>query len=119
MRQDVVMASESASSRPEVAVRLEAEEQRFVVTVDGETAGLAEYVHRGGRWIFTHTEIDPSHEGEGLGSVLARAALDHVATTGEQVVPLCPFIKGWIERHPEYDRLVDHPATEAVLRSQE
>ena len=113
------MASESASSQPEVAVRLEAEEQRFVITVDGEPAGLAEYVHRGGRWVFTHTEIDPSHEGEGLGSVLARAALDHVAAAGEQVVPLCPFIKGWIERHPDYDRLVDHPFTDAVLRSQE
>ncbi|MTA13319.1 MAG: N-acetyltransferase [Actinobacteria bacterium] len=85
--------------------------------VGGETAGLAEYVHRGGRWLFTHTEIDPSHEGEGLGSVLARAALDHVAA-GEQVVPLCPFITGWLERHSDYDRLVDHPFTEAVLRSQ-
>ena len=80
------MASDSApSSSPEVAVRLEAEQHRFVITVDGETAGLAEYRLRDGRWVFTHTEIDPSHEGEGLGSVLARAALDHVASAGEVI----------------------------------
>jgi hypothetical protein len=112
------MAPEPASSSPEVAVHPAAEQQRFVIIVGGETAGLAQYVHHGGRWVFTHTEIDPSHEGERLGSVLARAALDHVAATGEQVVPLCPFITGWIERHSGYDRLVDHPFTEAVLRSQ-
>lgn len=101
--------------RPATEVHLDDQRPRFVLTVDGETAGFAEFRHRDGQWIFTHTEIDPSREGQGLGSVLARAALDHVVGTGERVVPLCPFIRSWIERHPEYDRLVDHERTRALL----
>ena len=102
--------------RPATEVRLDDTEPRFVLTVDGVQAGVAEFRHSQGQWIFTHTEIDPSREGQGLGSVLAKAALDHVAGTGEKVVPLCPFIRSWIERHPDYDRLVDHERTRAMLR---
>ncbi|MEO0494865.1 MAG: DUF5996 family protein [Actinomycetota bacterium] len=80
---------------------------RFVVTVDGVERGFTVYRHRGGRWIFVHTEIDDSVGGLGLGSAVVRFALDHIRTTGEPVVPLCPFVAGWIERHPEYADLVD------------
>jgi uncharacterized protein len=81
---------------------------RYEVLVDGELAGFAQYVHRGGRYVFVHTEIDPRFGGRGLGSVLARGALDDVRAQGEPVVPLCPFIAGFIAKHPEYDDLVDH-----------
>ena len=82
--------------------------RRFEIHVDGQLAGFAEYVHKGARYLFVHTEIDPAFEGQGLGSVLAREALDAVRTSGERVVPLCPFIVTWIERHPSYEDLVDH-----------
>ena len=59
--------------------------------------------------IFTHTEIDPAFEGRGLGGQLARAALDDVRARGEHVFARCEFIKGWIEKHPDYqDLLVSH-----------
>ena len=54
-----------------------------------------------------HTEIDPAFEGKGLGSALARGALDAERTRGEPIVPLCPFIRQYIDRHPEYADLVD------------
>lgn len=81
---------------------------RFELVVDGELAGIAQYVRRGGRVVFTHTEVDERFEGRGLGSVLASTALDAVRAEGSLAVPLCPFIAGYIARHPEYDDLVDH-----------
>lgn len=79
---------------------------RYEILLDGKPAGFAEYRLDGQRTVFTHTEIDPAFEGKGLGSLLAKAALDDVRAAGRSVVPLCPFIKGYIDRHPEYKDLV-------------
>lgn len=80
---------------------------RYEVRVDGELAGFAEYIAMAGLIVFSHTEVLPKHEGEGVGSALARFALDDVREEGSrQVQPLCPFIAGWIERHPDYQDLV-------------
>jgi predicted GNAT family acetyltransferase len=80
--------------------------RRYEIHVDGEVAGFAAYRSRDDAVVFTHTEIDEAHEGQGLGSALARGALDDVRESGGSVVPLCPFIKGYIDRHPEYGDLV-------------
>lgn len=81
---------------------------RFEIHEDGKLAGFGQYVRRPGRIFFVHTEIDPAFEGRGLGRRLAAGALDAARATGERVVPLCPFIAQFIERHPEYADLVDH-----------
>ncbi len=82
-------------------------ESRYEAYVDGELAGSAYYELDDKRIVFTHTEVDDRFEGKGVGSALARFALDDVrASVGRRVVPRCPFIKGWIERHPEYADLV-------------
>ncbi|MEW2356125.1 GNAT family N-acetyltransferase [Spirillospora sp. NPDC029432] len=79
---------------------------RYEIRVDGELAGFAEYRNRPGKIVFTHTEVFDAFEGKGVGGALARGALDDVrAKGGLAVVPLCPFIKGWIERHPDYQDL--------------
>jgi predicted GNAT family acetyltransferase len=90
-----------------IEVRDQPDESRFEIVVDGEAAGFAVYRRRPGRILFVHTEIDPGFEGRGLGGQLAAAALDAVRVTGERVVPLCPFIAGYIDKHPEYQDLVD------------
>lgn len=80
---------------------------RYEARVDGKLAGFAEYIAMTGLVIFSHTEVLSEFEGQGVGSALARYALDDVRTEGtRQVQPLCPFIKGWIERHPDYQSLV-------------
>jgi predicted GNAT family acetyltransferase len=89
--------------------------ERFEIDVDGQRAGFVQYLRRGGRLIFFHTEIDPAFEGQGLGSQLATGALDAARASGEPVVPLCSFIGGWIDRHPDYDDLVDHDALRALV----
>ena len=90
----------------DVVVREESEQQRYVIEVDGTLAGFAQYRLDGKRMVFTHTEIDDAYEGQGLGSKLAAGALDAARERGLEVVPRCPFIKGWIDRHPAYADLV-------------
>jgi predicted GNAT family acetyltransferase len=83
-----------------------AAESRYEIFVDGRRAGFAHYRATPDAWVFDHTEIDDAHEGEGLGSQLARGALDDVRANGHQVVATCPFIKGWIAKHPDYQGLL-------------
>lgn len=80
--------------------------QRFEAHLDGQLAGFAEYQLTDDLMIFTHTEVLPAHEGAGIGSALARFALDHLRDDGSRkAVPECPFIKTWIHRHPEYQAI--------------
>lgn len=76
---------------------------------DAPVVGYAAYRREGDRITFTHTVVEPEHEGEGVGSALARAALDGVRSAGLRVVPQCPFVAAWIRRHPDYADLVDGP----------
>jgi predicted GNAT family acetyltransferase len=93
----------------ELTVRDNPEAGRYEL-VDGERVlGEAAYDRRGEAVVFTHTEVDPDAGQSGLGSTLVRAALDDVRTRGGKVVPLCPFVRGWIDRHPEYADLVADP----------
>ena len=82
-------------------------DSRYEITFDGQPAGFARYVRRGGRTFFVHTEIDPKFEGKGLGSKLASGALDAERARGGKIVPMCPFIRSYIDRHPETADLVD------------
>lgn len=83
------------------------ERSRWEVRVGDQVAGFTEYFVKDDRFVFFHTEIDDEFDGRGLGSTLARRALDEVRSTETMLVPICPFIRGWIERHPAYADLVD------------
>jgi len=80
--------------------------RRYEIAVGGVVVGFAEYRRRPGVISFTHTEIDPSHEGEGLGTLLVKAALDKARAEGLAVQPYCPFVRRFIARHHEYLDLV-------------
>lgn len=81
--------------------------KRFEARLDGELAGFAEYQRTDELVVFTHTEVDPAFEGRGVGGALARFGLDSVRAEGtHKVMPLCPFIKAWIGKHPDYIPLV-------------
>ncbi len=95
------------SESPQVTVQDAPERHRFeAVAASGEVAGFAAYQRRDGRIVFTHTEVDDAFEGQGVGGRLARAGLDAARAEGLRVVPRCPFIKAWIDRHPDYADLV-------------
>ena len=82
---------------------------QFEIVVDGELAGHAEYHDGHAGRAFTHTEIAAGYEGLGLASQLIRHALDDARTDGRRVLPFCPFVRAFIERHPDYLDLVDDP----------
>jgi predicted GNAT family acetyltransferase len=81
--------------------------KRFEAIIDGQLAGVAEYERRPGRVTLVHTEISPAHKGNGLGDQLARFALDAIREGGtEKVIPRCPFMAGFMVRHPEYQDIL-------------
>ena len=89
------------------------EEQRYEIRRSGQVAGFAAYQKAQRLVVFTHTEVDPSYEGQGLGGELVRRALDDVRAQGLPVLPLCPFVQQWMNRHPEYADLdYRRPASE-------
>ena len=61
----------------------------------------------------THTEVDPSQEGQGIGSKLVEDVLQYVEQHNLKIVPLCPFVSAYIKRHPDWNRVVStsHTAT--------
>ncbi len=81
-------------------------QQAYVATVDGTTAGIAEYRRAPGSVTFTHTQVEDAYEGTGIGGALVRAALDDARERGETVVPQCSFVAGWIDRHEDYRDLL-------------
>ncbi|MCI4065356.1 N-acetyltransferase [Micromonospora sp. R77] len=81
---------------------------RFEILVDDALAGFTAYVPRGEVLVFTHTEVDDRFQGKGVGAALIRATLDQIRERGGRVVPKCPFMAAFIERHPEYADLVVH-----------
>jgi uncharacterized protein len=80
---------------------------RYEVHLDDELVGHLRYIRRGGRAYFVHTEVDEAQEGAGVGSTLVHEALQAQRERGEPVVPLCPFVRAYLDRHPEYGDIVD------------
>jgi predicted GNAT family acetyltransferase len=86
-------------------VRNNEAESRYELEREGETA-FAAYSVDGDEIVFDHTVVPQALEGQGVGSALVAGALDDVRQRGLKVVPLCSFVKGWIERHPEAQDLL-------------
>jgi predicted GNAT family acetyltransferase len=73
---------------------------RFESTVGGETAFLT--FHRNGRrLVLNHTEVPSSLEGHGVGAAIVRAALEYARANDLIVVPECPFVRSYLDRHPD------------------
>ncbi|MCU1372803.1 MAG: GCN5-related N-acetyltransferase [Actinomycetia bacterium] len=79
---------------------------RYELLLDDHVAGTVAYLRHGDILDLVHTEIEPDHEGEGLGSAIARGVLDDVRRRGLRIRPTCPFIAGWLEKHPAYEDLI-------------
>ena len=100
----------------EVIISDDPAEGAYIIEVDGERAGKAEYRMLSDRRVFTHTEVGDEFSGRGLANEVAHFALDDMKEQGISVVPLCPFFAAYIRRHPEYDAIVDHEMTRALKR---
>jgi len=86
-------------------VRNNEAEHRYELEVEGQLA-IAVYRLRDGQIVFTHTEVPDALEGRGIGSKLIEAALDDARARGLKVVPACPFVKHYMDEHPEVQDLL-------------
>jgi predicted GNAT family acetyltransferase len=94
---------ESASTATDVTVTRDPVRHRYNALVAGaEVSGFVDYQETSDLVVLTHTEVDQSFEGRGVGSALARAALDDVRERELKALVICPFILTWLRRHPEY-----------------
>jgi uncharacterized protein len=93
--------------------------ERFEVLDAGKVVGKAWYKAYDGdgsaERIFYHTVVNDDHAGQGLAGRLAKVALEDTVAAGLRIVPVCPFIKGYIGRHPEYEASTE-PVTPAHLQ---
>lgn len=93
-----------------VAERIEVadapDRERYELSIDGEVVGFTAYRARPGLIAFVHTEVDEHLQGRGLADRLIRFALEDARARGLAVLPFCPFVKAFIERHREFEALV-------------
>ncbi|HEY0045070.1 MAG TPA: GNAT family N-acetyltransferase [Allosphingosinicella sp.] len=82
-------------------------EGQFELRVNGALA-LTAYRRQGDTLAFVHTEVPEELEGQGIGSVLVKGALDRVRELGLKILPLCSFVRHYVETHPETQDLVAH-----------
>ncbi len=84
--------------------------RQFELANRAESARLR-YRQADGVLKLVHTEVDDALEGQGVGSALVREALAYAEREALRIVPLCPFVAGWLERHPERAAELDiaHP----------
>jgi uncharacterized protein len=94
----------STAERIEVADAPERE--RYELSSDGALGGFTAYRTRPGLIAFIHTEVDEHLQGRGLADRLIRFALEDARVQGLAVLPFCPFVKAFIERHREFAALV-------------
>jgi predicted GNAT family acetyltransferase len=79
---------------------------RYEAHIEGRLAGFSHYDKDGDTFVFTHTEVDPAFEGQGVGGRLVRGALDDVRERGGRVVAHCQFVRAWLDRHEDYQDLL-------------
>lgn len=96
------------------------ERRRYEVSVDGVHAGLAAYVDAGNQRIFYHTEIDDKFSGRGLASTLIAFALEDTRAEGKRVVAICPFAAAYVDKHEDYDDILDPitPQAHAAVKAE-
>lgn len=80
-------------------------QSRYELEIDGEVA-VAHYLRGPGRLVFTHTVVPEKISGRGVASTLIRGALDSARAENSKIVPQCPFVAAFVQKHPEYRDLV-------------
>jgi predicted GNAT family acetyltransferase len=90
-------------------LRVDEAAKRFELAVDGGTAFI-EYKLSGHTLFLIHTEVPRELEGKGVGGAIVLKALQYAKDNGYEIVPLCPFVQTWLERHKEWKTIVSADA---------
>ena len=103
-----------SDARPSYIVHDNAEKHRLELDLGDGSLAIAEYTLPKGKIVFTHTEVPPAHEGQGIGTALVRFALASARERELQVIPICPFFAAYIKKHSEEQDLLDPAYREAL-----
>ena len=95
-----------SNSTPEFEIVQNEDARQFELVVDKHKAKVSYVMLSPTSIIFTHTMVPFSMKGQGIASAMAKHVLDYARENNLNVIPQCPFIRSYIERHPEYDDLV-------------
>ena len=90
---------------PEIAIQHNPAATRFEAVVDGMLC-RSDYRLHGDTMMLVHTEVPAQLEGKGIASALVKAAFKHAADTGMDVLPVCSYVRAWVQRHPEVKPLL-------------
>jgi predicted GNAT family acetyltransferase len=99
------MAEPSDFSSSTNTVVHNAADHRFEIDTDGQLSVL-EYQFKNHRLFLTHTEVPSNLARHGLGTMLAHAALEYARQNSLTVVAICPFVREYVDNHPEYQSIV-------------
>jgi len=93
-------------SAAQITIADNADRERYEIRADGKLAGFVKYRLQPSVIELIHTEINDEFEGRGLGSRLISFALDDARERGLAVLPFCPFVNDYMQRHRQYADLV-------------
>jgi predicted GNAT family acetyltransferase len=86
-------------------IRHEPETRRFAADIDGKAAYITYRDLGNGVLDLDHTYVPREHRGGGIASQLTAHALDYARLHDYRVIPSCPFVAAYLERHPQYQEL--------------
>ncbi len=90
----------------ELTVHDNKEERRYEARIGTKIVGVIPYQAEPGSLTLIHTEVGRAFEGKGVGSRLVAEALEDIRRRGLSLVPVCPFVRAYLRRHPEQSDLV-------------
>lgn len=99
-------------SEDELTIADNPKHNRYEAMLGRRPAAYSSYELEPGRIVFMHTVVRPQFEGRGVGSRLAKFAVDDARARGLRITPVCPFVRAYLKRHRENDSIVDYPPTE-------
>ncbi len=80
-------------------------ENRFEKKIDGFVAYI-EYIRKENKLYLTHTIVPQEIGNRGVGTTLVRETLEEIEKRNLKIVPVCSFVISYIERHPEWEKLL-------------
>jgi hypothetical protein len=92
-------------SETTISVQHNPASQRFEAIVDGMLC-RTDYRMHGDTMMLVHTEVPSQLEGRGIASALVKAAFDHASANGLDVLPVCSYVRSWVQRHTEVEPLL-------------
>ena len=82
------------------------ERETFEAIIGKERAVLEYRSNKEGKFFITHTEVPPTLQGKGIAGILVLHVFDYIRENNMRMIPVCPYVKSYLKKHPEHMDLV-------------